>query len=298
MIKSFINYTGGKYRIMNQLIPLFPTKCDTMVDIFGGSGVVTLNYHGADRYIFNDNNKQLIDLIRFIDNHSTVFIEDKIDEIINYYGLSNTMVFGYESYQTSSSKGLAGINKYSYIRLRDNYNNLQDSSLKPLYLYTLIIFGFNNQIRFNQNGFFNNPVGKRDFNISMRKKLHNFSYVWKRISPYVISKDFRDIEITKGDFVYADPPYSIATATYNETGGWSVKDDQDLFHYLDNVDKKGAKFALSNVIEHKGKQNINLLNWGNKYKINRISNSFKYSNYHTKRSSSKEVLVTNYETSI
>lgn len=299
MIKSFLNYTGGKYRILNQLIPLFPTQSDTMVDLFGGSGVVTLNYHRADRYIFNDNNKQLVDLIRFIDNNSTIFIEQSIDKIIRHYDLSNTMAFGYEFYKTSSSKGLAAINKCGYMRLRTDYNNsLQFSNLGPLYLYALIIFGFNNQIRFNKNGFFNNPVGKRDFNVNMRKKLHDFTYVWKKISPYVISKDFRDIEITKGDFVYADPPYSIATATYNETGGWSAKDDQDLFHYLDKVDKKGAKFALSNVLEHKGKQNSKLLNWGNKYNINRISNSFKNSNYHTKRSSSKEVLITNYETTI
>lgn len=296
MIKSFLNYTGGKYRIMQQLVPLFPAQCDTMIDIFGGSGVVTVNYSGADRYIFNDNNKQLVDLIRFINDSSTSFVEESIDKIIKSYGLSNTMSYGYETYKSSSSKGLAEVNKYSYIKLRNSYNNLQDLSLKPIYLYALIIFGFNNQIRFNHNGLFNNPVGKRDFNISMRKKLHDFSNRWKDISPYTISKDFRDIEITKGDFVYADPPYLITTAAYNENGGWNAKDDQDLFKYLDNIDKKGAKFALSNVLEHKGKQNQELMNWGEKYNIREISNTFKNSNYHTKRLSSKEVLITNYET--
>lgn len=295
MIKSFLNYTGGKYRIMKQLIPLFPAHCDTMVDIFGGSGVVTVNYHGADRYIFNDNNCALIDLISFIGNHSAKFIEASIDNIINDYGLSNTIFYGYDAYKTSSSKGLASINKPGYLRLREYYNNLHDSSLKPLYLYALIIFGFNNQIRFNHQGLFNNPVGKRDFNANMRHKLYEFSYMWKKLSPYLISKDFRDIEITKGDFIYADPPYLITTATYNENGGWNTKDDYELFNYLDNVDKKGAKFALSNVLEHKGKKNEKLINWAKRFNIIEISNTFENSNYHTKRSLSKEVLITNYE---
>ncbi|MCT3342947.1 DNA adenine methylase [Lactobacillus johnsonii] len=75
MIKSFLNYTGGKYRIIKQLLPLFPTYCDTMIDMFGGSGVVTANYKGADRYIFNDNNEQLIELMRYIENYSAESIE-------------------------------------------------------------------------------------------------------------------------------------------------------------------------------------------------------------------------------
>lgn len=295
MIKSFLNYTGGKYRIMKQLLPLFPAHCDTMVDIFGGSGVVTVNYHGADRYIFNDNNWALIDLIRFIGNHSATFIEESIDKIINEYGLSNTAFYGYEVYKASSSKGLATINKSGYLKLRECYNNLHDTSLKPLYLYVLIIFGFNNQIRFNHQGIFNNPVGKRDFNANMRHKLYEFSDMWKELSPYLISKDFRDIEITKGDFIYADPPYLITSATYNENGGWNAKDDYELLNYLDNVDKKGAKFALSNVLEHKGKKNEELIKWAKKFNIIEISNTFKNSNYHTKRSLSKEVLITNYE---
>jgi hypothetical protein len=49
-----------------------------------------------------------------------------------------------------------------------------------------------------------------------------------------------------------DPPYLISTATYNENGGWSKNDEQDLLKQLDKLDRKGIKFALSNVLEHKG----------------------------------------------
>ncbi|WP_432227025.1 Dam family site-specific DNA-(adenine-N6)-methyltransferase [Limosilactobacillus fermentum] len=298
MINSFLNYTGSKYRIMDQLIPLFPNRCDTMIDIFGGSGVVTVNYHGANNFVFNDKNEPLVILIDYVANHSIEFIEKSINKIITEYGLTDTMTHGYEYYHVSSNKGLASINKPGYLRLRRDYNNLDDPKMKPLYLYALIIFGFNNQIRFNNKGLFNNPVGKRDFNKNMREKIRAFSKKWKAKSPRIVSKDFRNIEITKGDFVYADPPYLITTATYNENGGWTTKDDQDLLDYLDHVQKKGAKFALSNVIEHKGYRNDMLIDWSKKYNVFNIANTFKNSNYHTKNLTSKEVLITNYETSI
>lgn len=298
MIKSFLNYTGSKYRIMNQLISLFPQECDTMIDLFGGSGVVTVNFKKANHFIFNDNNQPLVNLIEYIATYPVEDIERSIDQIIRNYDLTDTMSHGYEYYRVSSSEGLAKVNKVNYLKLRNDYNSLQNPMLKPLYLYALIIFGFNNQIRFNHQGLFNNPVGKRDFNVNMRKKLKDFSNEWKIKTPDIISKDFRNIQVRENDFVYADPPYLITTATYNENNGWTVRDDLDLFNYLDNVDKLGAKFALSNVIEHKGHKNVPLIEWSRKYNTFNIINNFKNSNYHTKRSSSKEVLITNYETQV
>lgn len=40
-------------------------------------------------------------------------------------------------------------------------------------------------------------------------------------------------------------PYLISTATYNENGGWSKNDEQDLLKQLDKLDRQGIKFALS-----------------------------------------------------
>ena len=57
----------------------------------------------------------------------------------------------------------------------------------------------------------------------------------------------------KGDFVYADPPYLIACATYNEQGGWGEREERALFDFLDELDKRGVPFALSNVLRSKGR---------------------------------------------
>lgn len=37
-IKSPLNYTGGKYKLLPQLLELFPTNIDTFVDLFAGGG--------------------------------------------------------------------------------------------------------------------------------------------------------------------------------------------------------------------------------------------------------------------
>lgn len=296
MIGSFLNYTGGKYRILRQLLPLFPKHCGTFIDLFCGSGVVSANYHGAEKYVLNDSNQPLIDLIRYIGNHSPASVEQKVDELIQQYGLSDSMSKGYSAYGADSMGGLAHFNRRGYLQLRDDYNAMADGDRKTLYLYVLIIFGFNNQIRFNRHGFFNIPVGKRDFNIQMRKKLRSFSEALDQISPKITSRDFRQVEAGAGDFVYADPPYLITTATYNENGGWDQQDDEDLFDYLDDAGRKGAKFAMSNVLEHKGRRNEALAKWGSQYNIVPIDNSFRNASYHTRRSASEEVLITNYET--
>ena len=81
-------------------------------------------------------------------------------------------------------------------------------------LYVLIVYSFNNQIRFNRKGMFNLPVGKRDFNSKMRSKLVLFSEELKSKDIQFVNKDFRDISldnISPKTFIYCDPPYLITT---------------------------------------------------------------------------------------
>ena len=66
--------------------------------------------------------------------------------------------------------------------------------------------------------------------------------------------------------------------------------------FLDKLNQKGVKFALSNVLEHKGLKNENLINWSKKYSITYIDYNYNNSNYHNKNIDKKtvEVLITNY----
>lgn len=81
--------------------------------------------------------------------------------------------------------------------------------LKRFLVLTLVIYGFNNQIRFNSNGEFNMPVGKRDLNNSLRKKLKSFITKLKIKDIEFVNSDFREfaIETNENSLVYCDPPY-------------------------------------------------------------------------------------------
>lgn len=53
-IKSPLNYTGNKYRILSQIQQYFPRRIHCMIDLFCGGATVGLNVD-ADKIIFIDN---------------------------------------------------------------------------------------------------------------------------------------------------------------------------------------------------------------------------------------------------
>ena len=294
------NYTGGKYKLLNQIIPEIK-ETSVFLDLFSGGGNVGIN-SSASKIIFNDINTNLIELIKYIRNTDTNVLLKNIDEVIDRYQLSNTALYGYRYYGCESNKGLSDYNKEKFLKLRKDYNNLiADGKSDYLLLYVLIVFSFNNQIRFNNKGEFNLPVGKRDFNSKMRSKLVLYSEELKKKDIEFYNEDFRHIKLeklSKETFIYCDPPYIITNATYNEKGNWIESDEKDLLEFLDKANDLGFKFALSNVLESKGKKNKILIDWINikGYKCNFLEKSYSNSNYHRKGkdSISVEVLITNY----
>lgn len=294
-IKSPFNYIGGKYKLLPQIFPLFPKNINIAVDLFCGGGNVGLNLF-AEKIILNDNCTQLIELYDLFLNYSFESIMQKIKLTIEKFHLSNSSKYGYEFYECNSSKGLSEYNKEHFMRLRKHYNENKD----VLDLFLLIVFGFNNQIRFNTKGEYNLPCGKRDFNANMQKKLQIFIETLKNKNIQTQNKDFRNFNISSLDsasFVYVDPPYLLANAPYNENNAWKEKDELDLLEFLNKLDSNGIRFALSNVVYHKEKTHQILLQWlknNPKYNINYLSFNYNNCNYQTKSSESKEVLITNY----
>ena len=300
-VKSPLNYTGGKYKILNQIIPIFPNNLDLFIDMFSGGANVGINVN-AKKIICVDKQKEIIRLMDLFKKYEDGYIINKLEKIIDKYELSNSLLNGYETYDCTSDKGLGSYNKDKYMNLRSDYNNIKNDSIEKDFLFlTLVIYGFNNQIRFNSDGKFNMPVGKRDFNNSLRKNLKNFITKLKTKDIDFINSDFREfvIETYDNTLVYCDPPYFLGTASYNENGGWTEKDELDLLNYLAVLDSHGVKFALSNVIEHKGDKNLILDAWikEHNYKIHLIDCDYNNSNYHKQEGNIKktiEVLVTNY----
>ena len=276
-IKSPLNYTGGKYKLLNQILPLFPEDINTFVDLFTGGCNVAINVN-ANRIIANDLCSEVISVYEGIQNGTTEENIRMIEETINEYSLSKE-------------------NKEGYLELRSYYNE----GNKDWYIfYTLIAYAFNNQIRFNKKGEFNIPFGKdrSDFNPALKQKFRDFSDAIHNKNIKFTNYDFRKLSVDKlkeNDFVYLDPPYLITDATYNM--GWNEEAEKDLLSLCDRLNEKGIKFAISNVLEHNGSKNEILIEWSKKYNINYLNYNYSNCNYHKKDNGHKsiEVLITNYK---
>lgn len=303
MIQSPLNYTGGKFKLLPQILPLFPKNIDMFVDLFCGGCNVGINTK-CNQAIYNDIDRNLLYIYQTFKILGKEAIIEWIYKIIDKYNLSLVSKYGYEYYNCESSKGLGDYNRDKFLKLRDDFNHHTDKShYYYILLYVLIVYAFNNQIRFNANGEFNLPVGKRDFNKKMEKKLSAFIDKIEKQDCSFTCMDFREFDITDltvNDFVYVDPPYLITCATYNEQGGWSETDEKDLLRFLDNLNENGIRFALSNVLRSKGKENSILISWLNqnadRYRTINLNYSYSNSNYQTKdkTSNSEEVLIINY----
>ena len=116
-------------------------------------------------------------------------------------------------------------------------------------------------------------------------------------------QDFDLSFLSKNDFVYCDPPYLITTGSYNDGTrgfkGWGEQEELLLLEILDTLNHNNIKFALSNVLEHKGKSNDILKNWiknNSNYRVNYLDFNYANSNYQTivrDKKASIEVLITN-----
>ena len=306
MIQSPLNYTGGKFKLLPQILPYFPEDIDIFVDLFCGGCNVGVNID-ANTIIYNDLNQNLLYLYNALKNLDKESTFEWIYQIIDKYQLSLVSKNGYDYYKCESSKGLGSYNKEKFLQLRAEFNQRKANGNFDYYyyimLYVLIVYSFNNQIRFNSCGEFNLPVGKRDFNRKMADKLSAFIDRIKEQNCMFTCKDFREFDISEldsNDFVYVDPPYLITCATYNEQGGWNEESERDLLAFLNTLSEKNIRFALSNVLRSKGKENHILIEWLNKnsdkYRPISLNYSYSNSNYQTKDriSTSEEVLILNY----
>ncbi len=137
----------------------------------------------------------------------------------------------------------------------------------------------------------------------MQEKLSDFIDRLKSVRCSITCEDFHGFDtslLTGDDFVYMDPPYLITCATYNEKNGWNEAAERDLLRFIDGLHERGIRFALSNVLRSKGKENRILIDWASanadKYEVKRLHYDYANANYHTKdrNKNSEEVLIVNY----
>jgi len=277
--KCPFHYIGSKAKLLPQILPILDKpNPDWVIDLFAGGFSVGANCK-CKKVICNDKNAQLVELIEWLYQGNKEEVLQKIEGEIENRGLSKT-------------------NADSYRKLRNDYNKHPTPDL----LYLLICFSFNHQIRYNQSGLFNTPFGKNrsSYNLETRQALSHFIDLIQEKDIVFSSSDFTSVTTPAGKgVVFADPPYLISVGSYNDGNrgvvSWDENDEKMLYDYLEELDKNGVNFVLTNFLTSGGRVNHMLQNFSSKFIITKLDSNYLNSNYHKKIEAQQEVLVRNFK---
>lgn len=261
---GLICYSGNKEKVLETIFELFPKDMKRFVDPFCGGLSSSL---AVDcKVLANDSDRLIIDMYRKL--QTTTDPEKSIKVIIEKYELDR-------------------FNEEGFLELRSDYNNTRD----PLLLFTLIQHSFSNIFRLNSKGDFNVKFGNRTVNERSLKRLELFKN--KRDNITFSNRSFHMLDIEDGDFVYLDPPYLITEAVYNKY--WTDSCEDLLYEWIEDLDKRGIKFGLSNVISHKGKTNYKLINFleRNNFKVVVVNQKYRLDRTDGVANKTEELYITN-----
>lgn len=248
VIESPLNYTGSKSKEINFIKHNLPANIKVFADVFGGGFNVGININ-ADKIVYNDINNFVVDLIRSFKTNDTYPYLQYISKLIKQYNL-------------------AVGEREPYNNLREKFNSIPKEKRDPRMLYTLILYGFQQQIRFNGSHDFNNPIGSRYFNEQLLSKFFSFSRVIKERNVEFENMSFEHFvqNYNSNDvFFYLDPPYLYTTGAYNDGKrgyqGWTKEHENNLISVIDGINDSRRLFMLSYVVKHSGIENSNILEW-------------------------------------
>jgi DNA adenine methylase Dam len=225
MIETPFNYTGSKFKLLEQILPEFDYTKPYFIDLFMGGGSVYTNV---------------------VDKYQKILANDIIKDLV---GIHQELLKGDDIIELTKSICPDKTDADAFLSLRDDYNS-NPSSEK---LWALMLSCTSNMMRFNQKFKFNQTFGKRTWNSSTQNKVESFT---KHIRPFkdkirFTSNTFNDVNISSDKvMVYADPPYSNTEAGYNAY--WKKDDDDKLYNFLLDIDRKGSSFMISGVLSHNG----------------------------------------------
>ena len=276
--ESPLNYIGSKAKMISHIKKNLPDNFSSFIDACGGGFNVGINIT-AGKIIYNDIN-------HFVSNLVASF---KINDTYQYILYLKRIIKKF---------GLEAKNAESYLKVRIYYNSLPPEKRDSKLLYAVILYGFNQQIRFNGNHEFNNPVGMRWFNDKVLEKMISFSRVIKEKNVIFESKDYRELlsEIDKNTFIYFDPPYMLTNGSYNDGKrgfhGWNKRTEKQLFNFATKLNDDGKRFMISYVLEHRGQLNGQFDSWIKNGEHNLIHIEPVLGN------NRKEIFITNYNKNV
>jgi len=162
VINNPFNYSGGKYKLLPQIIPLIPNTTNTFYDVFGGAGTMGINVE-AKNIIYNELDENLSNLVKSLSEGTYRKNYKKIQEVIRKYNLSEYLLKKNDTLQSN------------YKQLVEDFNN---SNEKPWAMFfVIVILSFNSMIIYKKGEEKNidDAYGKRSIAKSIKAKFILFS---------------------------------------------------------------------------------------------------------------------------
>jgi DNA adenine methylase len=273
LVAPVLKWVGGKRQLLSVLTPLLPKHITTYCEPFVGGGALLFDLQPNIAYV-NDINSELIRVYNVIKND----VEPLITEL--------------QSFKNESDYFYA---VRDWDRDKAKYPSRTDvqKAARVLYLNKTC---FNGLFRVNNAGEFNSPFGNyRNPNIVNAPVLRAVSAYLNTATIYLTSTDYETVleSISKGTFVYLDPPYDPVSDTSSFTGyvkgGFTRTDQIRLRECCDTLNERGIKFMLSNSATDFIKEQYA------DYKITTVQAKRAINSVASKRGDVDEVVVRNYE---
>ena len=230
LVAPVVKWVGGKRQLLSEISPLLPKRITSYYEPFLGGGAVLFSIQPS-KAIVNDLNSDLITVYEVI--------RDDVEELID----------NLKKHENSS--------EYFYtIRDMDRNKETYAAMSKVERASRLIYLNktcFNGLFRVNSSGEFNSPFGHyKNPNIVNEPVLRAVNKYFSSSNITFCNEDFAVTlgRISKGSFVYLDPPYDPVSDTANFTGynrgGFDRNEQIRLKQCCDELTQRGVKFMLSN----------------------------------------------------
>ena len=230
LVAPVVKWVGGKRQLLSEISPLLPKRITSYCEPFLGGGAVLFSIQPS-KAIVHDLNSDLITVYEVI--------RDDVEELID----------NLKKHENSS--------EYFYtIRDMDRNKETYAAMSKVERASRLIYLNktcFNGLFRVNSSGEFNSPFGHyKNPNIVNEPVLRAVNKYFSSSNITFCNEDFAVTlgRISKGSFVYLDPPYDPVSDTANFTGynrgGFDRNEQIRLKQCCDELTQRGVKFMLSN----------------------------------------------------
>ena len=246
LAKPFLKWAGGKTQLLDTIsthLPkgLYTEQIDTYVEPFVGGGAVFFfmaqNFEVLIHFYLFDINQDIINCYNMIKQNVDVIIAEL--EVLKHTFLNK---------RTDESR------RQFYLAVRREFNLEKDMHFSFATAAKLMFLNktcYNGLYRVNSNGHFNVPFGGyKNPKVYDTENLTAVSHLLQQAD--IICGDFEKSAkyITPRAFVYLDPPYRPISPTAGFTSyakqDFTEYDQTRLQEFCKRINKKGAKFLLSN----------------------------------------------------